>query len=141
MTDAAYRVQEWLNRGYPLSIKLEAKKNHLLAKDCRGGEPSEIQKTKADGNREEIREVEKSYLRIEIENMQAELDKIDFETDIILKHLDDGFQYSVLYSRFIRRASWDKISEETDRSKSYLYKVRRDALEILGRYWKERESA
>lgn len=141
MTDAAYRVQNWLNRGYPLSLKLEAKKNHLLSKDSRGGEPSEIQKTKADYNREEIREVEKSFLSSEIEQMQKELDSIDFETDAALKHLTDGFQYQVLYSRFVRRISWDKISEETDRSKSYIYQVKRNALETLAVYWKEKEVA
>lgn len=137
MTDKAYFVQNWLNRGYPLSLRLEAKKNHLLEKKFRGGEPSEIQKTKADCNREEIIEVEKSFLSQEIEQMQKELDKIDFETDEALKHLEDGFQYQVLYSRFVRRISWDQISEETDRSKSYIYQVKRSALEKLANYWKE----
>ena len=142
MTDAAYSVQSWLNRGYPLSLKLEAKKNHLLAMDCRGsGELSEIQRPKADGNREEVREVEKSYLRQEIEKMQKELDQIDRSVDEALKHLNDGFQYQILYSRFVRRISWDKIAEETDRSKSYLYQVRREALEILALHWREVKTA
>lgn len=142
MTDAAYAVQSWLNRGYPLSLKLEAKKNHLLAMDCRGsGELNEIQRQKADGNREEVREVEKSYLRQEIEKMQKELDQIDRSVDEALKHLNDGFQYQILYSRFVRRISWDKIAEETDRSKSYLYQVRREALEILALHWREVKTA
>lgn len=142
MTDAAYAVQSWLNRGYPLSLKLEAKKNHLLAMDCRGsGELNEIQRQKADGNREEVREVEKSYLRQEIEKMQKELDQIDRSVDEALKHLSDGFQYQILYSRFVRRISWDKIAEETDRSKSYLYQVRREALEILALHWREVKTA
>ena len=142
MTDAAYSVQSWLNRGYPLSLKLEAKKNHLLAMDCRGsGELNEIQRQKADGNREEVREVEKSYLRQEIEKMQKELDQIDRSVDEALKHLNDGFQYQILYSRFVRRISWDKIAEETDRSKSYLYQVRREALEILALHWREVKTA
>lgn len=142
MTDAAYAVQSWLNRGYPLSLKLEAKKNHLLALDCRGsGELNEIQRQKADGNREEVREVEKSYLRQEIEKMQKELDQIDRSVDEALKHLNDGFQYQILYSRFVRRISWDKIAEETDRSKSYLYQVRREALEILALHWREVKTA
>lgn len=138
MTDAAYKVQEWLNRGYPLSLKLEAKKNHLLSMDSRGsGEYNEIQKNKADNNRQEVKEVEKSYLRQEIEAMQKELNIIDRSIDEALKHLNDGFQYQILYSRFVRRISWDKISEETDRSKSYLYQVRREALEFLAAHWKE----
>lgn len=142
MTDAAYAVQSWLNRGYPLSLKLEAKKNHLLAMDCRGsGELNDIQRQKADGNREEVREVEKSYLRQEIEKMQKELDQIDRSVDEALKHLNDGFQYQILYSRFVRRISWDKIAEETDRSKSYLYQVRREALEILALHWREVKTA
>lgn len=142
MTDAAYSVQSWLNRGYPLSLKLEAKKNHLLALDCRGsGELNEIHRQKADGNREEVREVEKSYLRQEIEKMQKELDQIDRSVDEALKHLSDGFQYQILYSRFVRRISWDKIAEETDRSKSYLYQVRREALEILALHWREVKTA
>ena len=142
MTDAAYAVQSWLNRGYPLSLKLEAKKNHLLAMDCRGsGELNEIQRQKADGNREEVREVEKSFLRQEIEKMQKELDQIDRSVDEALKHLNDGFQYQILYSRFVRRISWDKIAEETDRSKSYLYQVRREALEILALHWREVKTA
>lgn len=142
MTDAAYAVQSWLNRGYPLSLKLEAKKNHLLAMDCRGsGELNEIQRQKADGNREEVREVEKSYLRQEIEKMQKELDQIDRSVDEALKHLNDGFQYQILYSRFVRRISWDKIAEETDRSKNYLYQVRREALEILALHWREVKTA
>lgn len=142
MTDAAYKVQEWLNRGYPLSLKLEAKKNHLLSMDFRGsGEYNEIQKNKADNNRQEVKEVEKSYLRQEIEAMQKELNIIDRSVDEALKHLNDGFQYQILYSRFVRRISWDKISEETDRSKSYLYQVRREALEFLAAHWKEEISA
>lgn len=142
MTDAAYQVQIWLNRGFALSLKLEAKKNHLQTMDCRGsGELNDIKRQKADGNREEIREVDKSYLRQEIERMQRELDQIDRSVDDVLKHLSDGFQYQILYSRFVRRISWDKIAEETDRSKSYIYQVRREALEFLALHWKEEATA
>ena len=60
MTDKAYSVQRWLNRGYDLSIKLEAKKTHLLAKEAGGRYTnSGLQKMKPDGNREEIKECEK----------------------------------------------------------------------------------
>lgn len=137
MTDKAYSVQRWLNRGYDLSIKLEIKKNHLLAKDSGGrSESSGIQKQKPDGNREEIKECEKSFLRAEIERMEKQLNDIDKATDAALKNLADGKQYAVLYSRFVRRTSWDKISEEMDMSKSYLYQLRREALEYLADHWK-----
>lgn len=137
MTDKAYSVQKWLNRGYDLSIKLEAKKTHLLAKDGGGrSADSGSQKQKPDGNREEIKECEKSFLRAEIENMEEQLEKIDFATDAALKNLADGKQYAVLYHRFVCRLSWDKIAETMDISKSHLYKLRRDGLEYLADHWK-----
>lgn len=137
MTDKAYSVQKWLNRGYDLSIKLEAKKTHLLAKEAGGRYTnSGLQKMKPDGNREEIKECEKSFLRAEIEEMEAKLEKIDRETDAALKNLSDGKQYAVLYHRFVRRSSWDMIAAEMDLSKSYLYELRREALEYLADHWK-----
>lgn len=136
MTDKAYAVQNWLNRGYKLSLVLRVKQNHLLSKDA--GNRSEVisQKQKPDGNREEIKECEKSFLRSEIEKMEKELAQIDYETDRCLRELPDGKQYSVLYSRFVRRISWDQIAAEQDMSKSYCYQIKRDGIEYLARRWK-----
>ena len=137
MTDKAYSVQRWLNRGYDLSIKLEAKRTHLMAKDGGGrSADSGSQKQKPDGNREEIKECEKSFLRAEIEKMEKQLEEIDKATDAALKNLANGKQYAVLYSRFVRRTTWDKISEEMDMSKSYIFQLRREALEYLADHWK-----
>lgn len=136
MTDAAYEVQEWLNRGYDLSLKIEAKKNHLLRKDAGGsGKPHEIQRSN-DANLSEIREVEKSYIREEIENLEKQLHKIDTDTDKVLKNLEDGLQYTILYDRFVRRESWDRICDETEKSKPYVYEIKRKALETLAKNWK-----
>lgn len=135
MTDEAYQVQEWLNRGYDLSLKIEAKKNHLLRKDAGGsGKPHEIQRNN-DSNLSEIREVEKSYIREEIERLEKQLRKIDADTDKVLKNLEDGLQYTILYGRYVRRESWDRICDEVGKSRSYVYELKRKAQETLAQNW------
>ena len=125
-------LKQWLNRGYEISKKLAVKKGHMetIGSVISNYEPREIDAAPG-GNSSEMNFIRWSELKKEVDELQFKLLKIDRDVDKVLKLLKNPNEYVVLYSRYIRRLSWQEISEASKYSEQHTYRLHKDGIEHL----------
>ena len=127
-------LKAWLNRGWSVHKKLLIKKAHLesLGSAISNYEPKEIDLSPVQ-NSSETTMLMWSDLKKDIDELSYQLLKIDRDTDKVLKLCADVNQYMVLYCRYIRRLSWDDVTEVMNYAKSYVFELHRKGIEELDR--------
>lgn len=133
MNDRQKEARDWLNRNYIEWKELQKLKQRLeLSESMLSNGVSRLTKNEIQvdhaGNSQEEKLIETSFLRQQVEERLASLDRADALTIEIIGTITDAEQRLILISRYILRDSWNKIERDMNYSRRSLFRLHEKAL-------------
>lgn len=133
MNDRQKEARDWLNRNYIEWKELQKLKQRLeLSESMLSNGVSRLTKNEIQvdhaGNSQEEKLIETSFLRQQVEERLASLDRADALTIELIGTITDAEQRLILISRYILRDSWNKIERDMNYSRRSLFRLHEKAL-------------